>query len=75
MVALLRNDWPRWAEIRTSARKLRKEGVNLLAGRAAMKHMHPFMAAELRGLFKLGKALQIGMIPLVLNSADPNATL
>jgi predicted AAA+ superfamily ATPase len=59
----------------SSARKLRKAGVNLLAGRALMKHMHPFMAAELKGLFELGKALQVGMIPLVLNSKDPKAAL
>src|SRR3990172_568464 len=31
----------------SSARKLRKAGVNLLAGRALMKHIHPFLAAEL----------------------------
>ncbi len=59
----------------SSARKLRKAGVNLLAGRALMKHMHPFMAAELKRLFDLPKALQTGMVPLVLNSIDPMATL
>ena len=59
----------------SSARKLRKDGVNLLAGRALMKHMHPFMAAELKGLFDLPKALQTGMVPLVMNSVDPMTTL
>ncbi len=59
----------------SSARKLRRGGVNLLAGRALMKHMHPFMAAELKNLFELEKALQNGTIPLVLNSSDPAATL
>jgi predicted AAA+ superfamily ATPase len=59
----------------SSARKLRRGGVNLLAGRALMKHMHPFMAAELKNLFELDKALQVGTIPLVLNSTDPTATL
>ncbi len=59
----------------SSARKLRRGGVNLLAGRALMKHMHPFMAAELKNLFELDKALQIGTIPLVLNSTAPMATL
>ena len=59
----------------SSARKLRRGGVNLLAGRALMRHMHPFMAAELKNLFELEKALQIGTIPLVLNSPDPMATL
>ncbi|MEW5745576.1 MAG: AAA family ATPase [Nitrospirota bacterium] len=59
----------------SSARKLRKAGVNLLAGRALMKHMHPFTAAELKELFDLERALGIGMIPLILSSADPAATL
>lgn len=59
----------------SSARKLRKAGVNLLAGRALMKHMHPFLAAELKGRFKLDKALQRGMIPVVLDSGDPSAAL
>lgn len=59
----------------SSARKLRTAGVNLLAGRALMKHMHPFLAAELKGRFKLDKALQRGMIPVVLDSGDPDAAL
>lgn len=59
----------------SSARKLRKAGVNLLAGRALMKHMHPFMAAELKERFNLENALQTGMLPVVLNSPDPSAAL
>ena len=59
----------------SSARKLRKGGVNLLAGRALMKHMHPFLAAELGDRFNLEKSLQIGLIPLVVNSQNPTATL
>jgi predicted AAA+ superfamily ATPase len=59
----------------SSARKLRRAGVNLLAGRVLMKHMHPFLAAELKGLFDLNKALEAGLIPLVLGSADPLSTL
>ena len=37
----------------SSARKLKKTGVDLLAGRAVMRHMHPFMAAELKNNFNL----------------------
>lgn len=59
----------------SSARKLRRAGVNLLGGRLLMQHMHPFMAAELKDLFDLNKALEIGMIPLVLNSETPLQTL
>ncbi len=59
----------------SSARKLKRAGVNLLAGRAILKKMHPFMAAELKQEFNLDTALQIGMIPLVLKAKDPRATL
>lgn len=59
----------------SSARKLKREGVDLLGGRALLKHMHPFIAAELKDQFSLTKALQIGMLPLVYNAADPAAHL
>jgi predicted AAA+ superfamily ATPase len=59
----------------SSARKLRRAGVNLLAGRVLMKHMHPFMASELKELFDIERAMEVGMIPLVLDGADPAATL
>ncbi|HYM62813.1 MAG TPA: AAA family ATPase [Thermoanaerobaculia bacterium] len=58
----------------SSARKLRRGGVNLLAGRALNLTMHPFMAGELPA-FGLGRALEIGMLPLVVASSDPIATL
>ncbi|OGW25257.1 MAG: ATPase [Nitrospirae bacterium GWC2_42_7] len=59
----------------SSARKLRRTGVNLLGGRALMKHMHPFMAAELGSKFILEKALQSGLVPVVMNSSDPMPAL
>ncbi|MFM7179866.1 MAG: ATP-binding protein [Verrucomicrobiales bacterium] len=55
----------------SSARKLRRSGVNLLGGRAARKAMHPFMAAEMGGNFKLSEALRLGMLPVVRAAADP----
>jgi len=58
----------------SSARKLRRGGVDLLAGRAVMKTCHPFMAAELPS-FDLQQALSLGMIPLVWASPDPAETL
>lgn len=57
------------------ARKLRKTGVNLLAGRALMKRMHPFMAAELGSKFNMGKALHTGLIPLIMSSEEPVSAL
>src|SRR5438552_2900154 len=32
----------------SSARKLKQHGTNLLAGRALLRHMHPFVPAEFR---------------------------
>ena len=55
----------------SSARKLKRQGVNLLAGRAQLKHMHPFMASELKDLFNLETSLKYGMLPLVTASIDP----
>jgi len=47
----------------SSARKLRRSGVNLLGGRAIVKHFHPLTAAELGGAFDLAKALRYGLLP------------
>lgn len=59
----------------SSARKLKRTGVDLLAGRLLLKTLHPFMAAELGEKFNLPRSLQLGMMPLVLGSADPEETL
>ncbi|HEC15967.1 MAG TPA: ATP-binding protein [Sedimenticola sp.] len=59
----------------SSARKLKSTGVDLLAGRAIVRTMHPFMAAELGASFSLDRALRIGMVPLVTDSPAPEDTL
>ena len=59
----------------SSARKLRRAGVDLLAGRAVTRSMHPFMAAELGEAFDLDRALTLGMVPLVVAADDPRDTL
>ena len=59
----------------SSARKLRREGVDLLAGRAVRCSMHPFMAAELGDRFDLEAALRLGMVPLVVMADEPERTL
>ena len=59
----------------SSARKLRRGGANLLGGRAAEKHLHPYMAAELGRNFTLNSALQHGMLPFIWFAQDPNALL
>lgn len=59
----------------SSARKLRRGGVNLLAGRALLTHFHPFMAAELGEDFSLAAALRNGLIPLIVSASAPDKTL
>ncbi len=59
----------------SSARKLRRGGVNLLGGRAAMRSMHPFMAGELGGRFDLEAALRLGSVPAVVSAEDPKSAL
>ncbi|MBM4061978.1 MAG: ATP-binding protein [Planctomycetes bacterium] len=59
----------------SSARKLRRTGVDLLGGRAARKSMHPFLASELGDAFDLDQALGLGMVPGVLGDADPSQAL
>lgn len=58
----------------SSARKLRRGGVDLLAGRALMRTLHPFMAAEWPE-FTLASSLHDGLVPLVVDSEDPADTL
>lgn len=55
----------------SSARKLKKAGVDLLGGRAVVRHMHPFMAAELGDQFNFESALTIGLLPLILSAPNP----
>lgn len=59
----------------SSARKLRRQGANLLAGRLALQSCHPFMACELGTSFELDKALRLGLLPLVWGAEDPEAAL
>ena len=58
-----------------SARKLKRAGVDLLAGRAVVRSMHPFVAAELGARFDLPAALDHGLLPLVWDAADRAETL
>ncbi len=65
---------PRFVLTGSSARKLRRTGVNLLAGRLLLARMHPFMAAELPS-FDLALGLRRGLLPVVWDSDTPDATL
>jgi uncharacterized protein len=55
----------------SSARKLRRRGVNLLAGRALTRFMHPLTAGELGQDFEVGRALRYGCLPFACTEPDP----
>ena len=59
----------------SSARKLKRTGADLMAGRAVLRTLHPYMAAELGKRFDLARALQVGLVPLVFEAAAPEDVL
>jgi predicted AAA+ superfamily ATPase len=59
----------------SSARKLRRPGTNLLAGRALKKKMYPFVPEELGGDFDLNEALRYGTLPTVWQSKSKKESL
>ena len=62
---LIENKRWRFVLCGSSARKLRRGGTNLLAGRAITRHMESFSSAELGALFDLDFSLQYGLLPTV----------
>jgi uncharacterized protein len=66
---------PRFVLTGSSARKLKRAGVDLLAGRAVVRSLHSFMAAELGGRFDLQRALMEGLLPVVWDAPLPADTL
>jgi uncharacterized protein len=69
-----RRRW-RFALTGSSARKLRRGGVNLLAGRARTLAMHPLTAAELGDRFDLTHSVRYGQLPSVYVESDPKQYL
>lgn len=59
----------------SSARKIKRSGSDLLAGRASQRMLHSFMAVELGDDFSLENALQNGLLPLLYQEADPKDVL
>ncbi len=59
----------------SSARKLRRKGPNLLAGRALTYSMHPLTATELADDFDLEHSIKYGQLPSVYTEADPKKYL
>jgi len=65
----------RFALCGSSARKLRRGGANLLAGRALTLSMESFSAVELANNFDLEFALDWGLLPFVHNEPEAAADI
>ena len=59
----------------SSARKLRRGGANLLAGRAAVHHLFPLVSAERSFRIDVDDTLRRGALPLAVTGGDPDAYL
>lgn len=59
----------------SSARKLRRSGANLLAGRAYSQHSFPLTAMELGADFDLKRALKVGLLPKAYLEEDAKGFL
>jgi predicted AAA+ superfamily ATPase len=65
----------RFALCGSSARKLRRGGANLLAGRALLREMEGFVSAELGTDFDLRRAQEWGTLPIVTESRGDEAEI
>jgi len=59
----------------SSARKVRRSGVNLLGGRASWRSLHPFVPEELGGSFRLAPTLEFGALPIIWAADQPGDAL
>ncbi len=59
----------------SSARRLRRGGVNLLGGRARIKYLHPLTWKELGDRFDVARAMARGLLASIYFSDDPQADL
>ncbi|MFH1798243.1 MAG: ATP-binding protein [Candidatus Omnitrophota bacterium] len=59
----------------SNARKIKRKGQNLLAGRALTCYMHPLTVPELGKDFSLTRSLKYGQLPSVHIENDPKAYL
>ncbi len=55
----------------SSTRKIKKQGVNLLAGRALVEHFYPLTIEEIGKDFIIEKALKTGLLPKSWTSENP----
>ena len=68
---LIENRGLRFVLSGSSARKLRRRGVNLLAGRAVTTTMFPLVSAELDFDLDIDRTLVLGTLPMAVVGDDP----
>jgi predicted AAA+ superfamily ATPase len=71
--ALIERTRTRFILTGSSARKLRRRGTNLLAGRAATRRLHPLTLREMGDRFRLERTLRFGSLPAVVTGSDDEA--
>jgi len=71
--ALIEETKTRFLLTGSSARKLKRGGANLLAGRAATRRLYPLTLAEIGEAFELERALRLGTLPPVVGGTDDDA--
>ena len=69
---VLENESRPWRFILTgsSGRKLKRDGANLLAGRAFVRELFPLVISELGSAFDLNDALSWGTLPYIFSTED-----
>ena len=72
---LIENKKYRFILTGSSARSLRKKGVNLLAGRAFTYYFHPLVYSELSKQFSLSHSLKFGQLPMAYTTEEPDKFL
>jgi predicted AAA+ superfamily ATPase len=65
--------YKRFALTGSSARKLKRGGANLLAGRAIVKNLFPLTTAEMNFSVPPGQLVRFGAMPLSVNASDDEA--
>lgn len=65
--------YKRFALTGSSARKLRRGGTNLLAGRAVLRNLYPLTTAETRYSVPVDQLMRYGSLPLSVTASDDDA--
>ncbi|MBK7878378.1 MAG: ATP-binding protein [Planctomycetes bacterium] len=71
--SFIESDQVRFLLTGSSARKLKRGGANLLAGRAAVLPLHPLIVEEHGEHFDLERALRLGALPRAVTSTEEEA--